>query len=46
MVLRAIEEKPGDPILKLPPRQRRTVRAARAEKLWAQFYERVSRRGS
>jgi len=46
MVLRAVEEEPNDPILKLPRPERRRARAARAEKLWARFYERVSRRGS
>ena len=41
MVLRAIEEDPDDPILKLPRPERRRLRAVRADKLWNAFYRRA-----
>jgi hypothetical protein len=43
MVLRAVEERSDDPIQNLPRQGRRRARTERAERLWAEFYERARR---
>ena len=41
MVLRLIEEAPGDPIAALPRPARRRARAARATEMWEAFFARA-----
>jgi arabinofuranosyltransferase len=43
MVLRAVEEEADDPFQQLPRNERRRARTERAERLWAEFYERARR---